>query len=163
MIVVADTSPLNYLAMIDEIHVLPKLFRRIIIPPRVRHELETPDAPDVVRRWISAVPEWIEEREPGSVEDTSLSHLDAGERQAILLAQEFRAEKLLIDERLGRQEALRRFVPVVGTLGILRAGALAGLLDLRRAVLKLQETSFRVERAIIDRLLSEATKEDGGR
>jgi len=33
MIVVADTSPLNYLVLIDEIALLPALFQKVLIPP----------------------------------------------------------------------------------------------------------------------------------
>ena len=32
MIVVSDTSPLNYLVLIDLQHILPELFERILIP-----------------------------------------------------------------------------------------------------------------------------------
>ena len=32
MIVVSDTSPLNYLVLIDLQHILPDLFERILIP-----------------------------------------------------------------------------------------------------------------------------------
>ena len=32
MIVIADTSPLNYLILIDEIHLLPDLFGRVLLP-----------------------------------------------------------------------------------------------------------------------------------
>ena len=33
MIVIADTSPINYLVRINEIDLLPALFGRIIVPP----------------------------------------------------------------------------------------------------------------------------------
>ena len=32
MIVVADTSPLNYLVLIDEIDLLPAIFGRVLLP-----------------------------------------------------------------------------------------------------------------------------------
>ena len=35
MIVVSDTSPLNYLILIDLQHILPELFERILIPVAV--------------------------------------------------------------------------------------------------------------------------------
>ena len=31
-IVIADTSPVNYLVPIDEIGILPRLYRRIVLP-----------------------------------------------------------------------------------------------------------------------------------
>jgi predicted nucleic acid-binding protein len=33
MLIVADTSPLNYLILIESVHVLPSLYGRILIPP----------------------------------------------------------------------------------------------------------------------------------
>ena len=38
MIVVADTTPINYLILIEEIDVLPKLYGRVIIPRAVSEE-----------------------------------------------------------------------------------------------------------------------------
>ena len=36
MIVVADTTPLNYLVLIDQVDLLPRLFGGILIPPAVQ-------------------------------------------------------------------------------------------------------------------------------
>ena len=41
MIVVSDTSPLNYFVLIDLQHILPELFERILIPAAVRDELQS--------------------------------------------------------------------------------------------------------------------------
>jgi predicted nucleic acid-binding protein len=41
MIVIADTSPINYLVLIEQIEVLPKLYGRILIPPSVYEELQS--------------------------------------------------------------------------------------------------------------------------
>jgi predicted nucleic acid-binding protein len=40
MIVIADTSLINYLVLIEQIEVLPKLYGRILIPPSVYEELQ---------------------------------------------------------------------------------------------------------------------------
>ncbi len=45
MIVVADTSPINYLLLINQIDLLPRLFQQIVIPDEVRDEMLNPDAP----------------------------------------------------------------------------------------------------------------------
>lgn len=58
-----------------------------------------------------------------------LEDLDAGEREAIFLAEEMRASLLLIDEKQGRLEAKRRSISTIGTLGVLLAGAKKGLAD----------------------------------
>jgi len=41
MIVVSDTSPLNYLILIDADHVLPLLYDRVVIPTVVWNELRS--------------------------------------------------------------------------------------------------------------------------
>jgi predicted nucleic acid-binding protein len=43
--VVADTSPLNYLILIGEIELLPKLYESVAIPAEVLMELQSPGAP----------------------------------------------------------------------------------------------------------------------
>jgi predicted nucleic acid-binding protein len=82
MIVIADTSPINYLVQIDEIEVLPKLYDSILIPPSVRSELEHPRAPDAVRRWISQPPEWLQVRASSLMPDSQLleADIEAGEQ-----------------------------------------------------------------------------------
>jgi uncharacterized protein len=44
--------------------------------------------------------------------------VDRGEAEAIALAEELRADHLLIDERKGRRLAQQRGVPVIGLLGV---------------------------------------------
>ena len=49
MIVVSDTTPLNYLILIDSVHVLPMLFGSVYAPSAVLRELLHPKTPDAVR------------------------------------------------------------------------------------------------------------------
>jgi hypothetical protein len=39
MIVVADTSPINYLLLIKEIDILPKMYGKVVIPRAVNEDL----------------------------------------------------------------------------------------------------------------------------
>jgi predicted nucleic acid-binding protein len=90
-LVVADSSPLNYLVWIEQVEILPALFERIFVPEVVQNELRHSEAPESVRRWIAAPPSWLEvvpeEHESG---DPDLLRLDDGERAAILLALGYR-------------------------------------------------------------------------
>ena len=153
MIVIADTGPINYLILIGEIEVLPALYRRVLIPPSVCEELKRPGAAEAVRTWIAQPPAWLETRSPSKSPDAELAHLDAGERDAILLAEELGADQIIIDEIRGRREAKRRHLPFTGTLGVLAAGAEEGLLDLRSAVDRLRQTNFHIAKEILDRLI----------
>jgi predicted nucleic acid-binding protein len=53
-VVVADTSPINYLLLIGQISILPGLYDEIAIPPEVLAELKDGNAPPEVLRWILA-------------------------------------------------------------------------------------------------------------
>ena len=86
-----------------------------------------------------------------------LEALGAGEREAIALAQETRADALLIDEEEGRRAA--RALTVTGTLGVLERAAARGLLDLPSVLTRLRTTSFRVREALLhDMLVRDAAR-----
>jgi predicted nucleic acid-binding protein len=119
VIVVADTSPLNYLIQIECDSLLPRIYGRIIIPKGVMKELAHASAPDPVRDWLTNLPSWVDVDAAQSLPDGSLAFLGPGEREAIQLAQEQRADLLLMDERKGRLEARRRGLRTTGTLGVL--------------------------------------------
>ena len=155
-VVVADTSPLNYLALIGEIGILQRLYGRVVVPSEVLAELADSGAPPEVAAWIQSRPEWLEVRAVRvGQDDPALQQLDPGERAAILLAQEEPDVLLLIDDSAGRAEANRRDIPNTGTLGVLRAAALRRLLDLPPALARLAATNFRVSRSLIEDLLAE--------
>jgi len=155
-VVVADTSPLNYLLLIGEIAILQGLYGEILIPPEVLAELSDVDAPPEVLKWIEVRPTWLQVRQPQTMQDDpALRHLDPGERAAILLAQQEGDVLLLIDDAAGRNEAKRYGIPTTGTLGILRAAAIHQMLDLPTALKSLAATNFRVSQNLVTELLEE--------
>ena len=158
MLVVSDTSPINYLILIDCIDLLPRLFGRIVIPLTVLGELTEPDSPAVVKSWLSKPPDWLEARSPRPVEDSLLPDLDTGERDAILLARELGADALLADDYAAYERAGKEGIRVVRTLAILRLGAKRGWIDLPRAIVLLQKTNFRIRLNIVEELLAEDSK-----
>src|SRR5256886_3171351 len=119
MIVIADSTPLNYLILIYQADLLPQLFDRVLIPPAVFEELQHQETPDLVRRWIAGPPSWLQVQALRWGPDPTLGHLDPGEREAIGLAEELQADQLLLDDADARREAARRNLPFIGTLGAL--------------------------------------------
>jgi uncharacterized protein len=122
MIVVSDTSPIANLAIVNHIHLLPDLFGQIIVPEVVFKELLANGKNHLVTQIVQSAP-WIEvysiknlEVVKALAEDCSL---DLGEAHAIVLATELQAHQLLIDERMGRAEAQRRGLSIIGILGVL--------------------------------------------
>jgi predicted nucleic acid-binding protein len=156
-VVIADSSPLNYLALIGLVDVLHRLYGTVVVPQQVISELIDPEAPHDVRKWASNLPAWIDVRET-VVSDDDMTHLDPGERAAIILALSEPAALLLIDETAGRIEASRRGIRNTGTLGVLRAAALKEYLDLPTALARLLETNFRVSTELVAALLAEDAK-----
>ena len=155
MIVIADTSPINYLILIGEIEVLAHLYGGVLIPASVREELLRPRAPSIVRSWIENPPHWLEVRQPSGLPGTAESVLDPGELDAMQLAEELSADYLIIDEALGRLEAQRRGLPVIGTIGVLRDAARADLLDIREVLARLRATNFHLSLQTEQDLLNE--------
>jgi predicted nucleic acid-binding protein len=149
-VVVSDTSPLSYLVEINCEHLLPALYGRVLIPRAVLQELSNPGTPASVRTWLTHAPEWLVIRDASPLSDPALEQLDLGERQAIQLARDEHADLLLIDDRAGVRVALDLGLEVTGTLGVLLQAAKQGLVDVERALRKLQTTSFRYTPRLIE-------------
>jgi predicted nucleic acid-binding protein len=158
MIVVADTSPINYLVLIEQQEILPELFGRVIIPQAVFEELQRDGTPPLVREWVSSSPKWLEVHQSPAIEDASLTKLHAGEREAILLIEQMHGDLLIMDERKGRRIAASRNIAVLGTVGILEQAALRGLIDLPETLARLKETSIRVPDELIQALIEQYKK-----
>jgi predicted nucleic acid-binding protein len=158
VIVVSDTSPLNYLILIELVEVLPALFKTVHVPEMVLAELTRPKAPEKVRQWAGAPPVWLKTAK-ASGPLTGASRLDAGEAEAIALAKELKAEAILIDERLGRRIAKEQGLNPVGTLAVLEFAAERGLVELKVALRSLRGTTF----FITDEYIEAALKRDEAR
>jgi len=154
VIVVADTSPINYLLLIGHVDILSALYKRVLIPIEVRNELTSAGSPQSVRSWANALPDWCEVRVGTLPVDPELNELDAGERDAIQLALEFGVDIVLMDETEGRRAARRRNLRVTGTLGVLEAAARRGWIDLRDVIGQLEKTNFRISANLRDEFLN---------
>jgi len=142
MIVVSDTSPINYLILIELQDLLPKLFDRILIPEAVHRELRSAAAPDPIKRFLAEGADWLQVRASPEI-DPALQLLDSGEREVITLALSTNADSVLLDGRKGRQAARERGLRVSGTLGVIRLAADQGLVTLTDALDRLEKTNFR--------------------
>ena len=152
--VVADTSPLFYLALLGRLSVLGKLYGAVAVPERVWSEAmagvsENPailSQLDTGKReqWLVIYPT------PAEQPSLDLSRLDAGEREAILLTRQLAAECLLIDEKRGRAAAKALGIQVKGTLTILAEAKQAGLLPSLTETFHIlrTETTFRFSRKL---------------
>ena len=157
MIIVSDTSPLCNLQLVNCLWLLREIYGVVIIPDAVAAELAAASNKDIQN--ICNL-EWIETR---IVSLTDVADrlkrergLDPGEADAIALAIELEANDLLIDERLGRREALQLGLPVIGVLGILVAAKQRGLIPMVQPVMDalIEEAGFRVSDGLYRRIIA---------
>ncbi len=91
MIVVADSSPLHYLVLIEQVDLLRRLYSEVLIPEAVLAELSRPASPVTVSGWLLSPPEWLKMMHVSEEEIATVTEsLDLGERAAIALAQAVR-------------------------------------------------------------------------
>jgi predicted nucleic acid-binding protein len=151
MIVVADSGPLHYLILLEHTELLQRFYGQVLVPEPVAGELSAAAAPAVVREWMRKPPTWVDVRRVSPDVVSMISDdLDLGERAAIALAETMHADLLLIDEAAGRAEAKRRRLRVTGTLGVLRAGAEQGLVDVPELLERLKATSFYLDETLMN-------------
>jgi len=158
VIVVSDTSPLSGLAVVGYLTLLQQLYQRVLIPPAVRDELVRGGEDDERIVFVLSL-DWIEVRQPVNLQLVealeSDSNLDRGEAEAIVLAMELGADELLIDERLGRREAIRLGLSIVGLLGVLLVTKRHGLVAAIRPVIDdlIAQAGFRVSHQLYTEVL----------
>lgn len=146
--VVSDASPLIALHEIGQLDLLRTLFGTVSIPPAVARE-----------SLSVAKPTWIVEQPlvRPRVSLVERAGLGAGEREAISLALEIGAGRLIIDELAGRAVAQHLGLPLVGTLGILLAAKRRALIpEIRGPIDILRRGGFRVANDLYEDLLRKA-------
>lgn len=155
MIVVADTSAICYLLILDYLNILPELYNSIVIPEAVAEELSATESPSVVRNWIIQPPNWLTIYPVDTSEGLGLEKIHQGEQESILLAENLNAELIILDDKAARRIAVERGLAVIGLLGVLKDASRADLLDLPTAFKRLQETGFWVAPSLLEQLLQE--------
>lgn len=146
--VVSDASPLIALHQIGQLGLLEALFGAVLIPAAVARE-----TPGVER------PSWLVERAlmkplaPGVVR----AGLGPGESEAISLALELDADRLILDELPARSLAQSLGLTMIGTLGILLAAKRRGLIPaVREPMDVLRRAAFRVAPDLYENVLRKA-------
>jgi predicted nucleic acid-binding protein len=105
-VVVSDSSPLNYLALLSDFDLLRQIYKTLVIPPAVYREVVERGAAYPVAKVVrAALGEWISVAEaPDTTRVDNLRReyrLDLGESEAILVAESLGKVPLLMDERRG--------------------------------------------------------------
>lgn len=126
-IVVADAGPLIALGKCGQLQLLTKVFGKVHVPQTVLAEAvggkQKPET-EGIKAFVTAHCTVQPDRDDLLFRHL-MTHLDAGESQAISWAQHLGCA-VLIDERLGRLAAQAQALPLFGSLGLLLLAKQAG-------------------------------------
>lgn len=151
MNVVSNSSPLIALGRIERLDLLAALYTAIVVPAAVYQEVVVQGASQPGAATLANA-EWLHVQ---SVQHEAgvqylLATLDQGEAEAIVLAQELRADWLLLDELKARVTARRLGINVIGVAGTLVLAKKQGLLPAVRPLLdSLLSHRFRISRRVL--------------
>ena len=158
---VSNTSPIFNLACINRLPLLPEQFSDVWIPQAVDDELRK--IPDKLTRQTveqGIQDGWLKTRMASNASLVSLlmAEIHLGEAEAIALALEMKAARVLIDERDGRLRARQLGLQVTGVLGILLRAKMTGRLQAVRPEIQALRTEahFFVAPALEAAILAQA-------
>lgn len=158
MIVISDTTPIISMMKAGQLELLEKLFGAVYIPSAVYRELTENKAFSEELKMVKEseflyVGEVVNEKYVTILRN--FTGLDAGESEAIVLADEMCSDVLLMDEHKGRQVARKMGITITGTIGILTYAFDEGLLtqeDVEECIERLKESGIRISEKLYQRL-----------
>ncbi len=158
MIVISDTTPIISLMKAGQLELLQKMFSIVHIPNAVYRELVENEAYSEEIRMVQKC-EFILVEEVENAKSVTilqnLTGLDAGESEAIILADEKQSDVLLMDEHKGRQVARKMGITITGTIGILAQAFDEDILtreDVERCIERLKESEIRISQKLYQKL-----------
>ena len=158
MIVISDTTPIISLMKAGQLELLQKMFSIVHIPNAVYRELVENEVYSEEIRMIQKC-EFILVEEVENAKSVTilqnLTGLDAGESEAIILADEKQSDVLLMDEHKGRQVARKMGITITGTIGILAQAFDEDMLtreDVERCIERLKESEIRISEKLYQKL-----------
>ncbi len=159
--IVADSSPLIALAIINRLELLPQLYRRVLLPPAVWDEITVRGAGLPGSQAVSEA-KWLEIQAPVQTILEPLSILvDRGEAEAIALAQSTPNSIVLLDDARARRVAERLGIRRIGTLGILRRGKKAGLIaEVKAEIEQLRTNGIYIRSSLVEAVLRDVGEMD---
>lgn len=155
MIVFSNTTPFLALSSVGQLDLLPRLFGTVHAVEAVAAEcmaggpILVPPLRELA--WVKLVS--VPSPEPGS----TLWDLGAGERMTLHAAVLQKADRVLIDEKIGRNRAEYLGLKVTGTLGVvLKARQLDLIPSFSTLVLQMRERGIRYNLELARRVASQA-------
>jgi hypothetical protein len=152
--IVADSSPLIALAIVEQLALLPQLYDRVLVPPAVWNEVTVQGIGLPGAQAVSQLT-WLEIQSPNTSIVEPLSILvDRGEAEAIALAQSTPNSTVLLDDAQARRVAERLGIRRIGTLGILRRAKKSGVIaEIKTYIDQLRANGIYIKPSLVDAVL----------
>jgi len=151
--IVSNATPIIALLKINKLSILKKLYKEIIVPQEVYNEIES-GKQKMFYRDLSQI-KWIKIK--NIKDEKSLSYfldLDKGEAETIILANEIKADLVIMDEKLGRFHAKHADLKVTGTLGVLLKAKKSGvILKIQPLLYALKEKGIWLDNNLIQKVI----------
>ena len=155
MIVVSDTTPLITLMKAAKLDLLHDLFGEVLIPEAVYDEVTQnktfKDEADLITN-SSFIQKVVVKNHDHVLLLQRATGLDLGESEAIVYADEVKAELLLMDEAIGRKVATNMNLTITGSIGILLRAFKTGLMSAKeteRALNAIKEAGRHISEKLI--------------
>ncbi len=151
MIIFSNTTPFVALSSIGRLDLMQGLFTTVHVVDDVAGECACGgkiSVPDLRRLdWVTVVPS-----HPAAL-TSILLELDRGEKHTISTALAMHADRVIIDEKIGRNVAEYLGLKITGTLGLLLKAKTLGLIpSFAEAVRMMQESGLRYNPNLVARL-----------
>ncbi len=127
---ISNSSPLIFLAKINQLQLLKKLFRNIIIPSNVEKEILIGDKPDSKSLFQAIKENWIKIENPKKEINLEIGK---GEGSAINLARE-KNDTLIIDDALGNKIANSFNIKTIRTTTIILMAVKSNFISKKEAI-----------------------------
>ncbi|MBQ9378078.1 MAG: DUF3368 domain-containing protein [Schwartzia sp.] len=152
---VVNSSPLIALSGLRRLDILQKLYGEVLIPDAVYREISAKQesvcrqSVDESRSWLRICP--IENQ---LAKRFFKARLHDGEVEAMILAQERKADLLIMDDALAKKHAEYLGICVTGTLGVLIRARQTGIIEvLKPMICQLQENHIYISDALTEKCL----------
>ena len=161
MKVVCNSTPLIALSSIGKLHLLHDLFGEITIPEKVFNEVVIAGSDKYGSQDVKAYT-WIKVAKTSDniMKKYLMQTLDEGEAEVIVLADELKADLVIIDERFARNYAEKAEMKLIGTLGVIVMSKLKGYVpNARNLIQGMLIKGIWFNKALVNRILKDISEE----
>ena len=152
MILVADCSALIALSTCQSLELLEQLFNTVVVPEAVYYEATSADKKEAqqLKAYLRDKVRKVDMQNYVFLDGFA----DAGETEAMILYKQIAADKLLIDDKRGRNVAKLNHISTIGSLGVLLAAKQKGLIsEIAPLLAKLEKSDLYLSKQLISTVL----------